>query len=75
MLGGERMKTFITAKRKARGLTQLQLAQLTGVTKQYIYLIESGKRRPSYEVAKELASILKVDWRLFFEDIDSESVS
>ena len=68
MLGGEAMRGFLKVKREEKGLTQLLLSQFVGVSEQYIYLIESGKRRPSYEVATKIASILDIDWRLFFED-------
>lgn len=39
--------TTITAARAALGLTQAELAELAGVNKGYLSLVESGQRTPS----------------------------
>ena len=46
--------------RNDRGMSQEQLAKLSGVTQQYIQLIESNKRTPSIRVAKKIAGALGV---------------
>lgn len=55
-------------KRKAAGMTQLELAEKVGVVHQHISNIECGSFKPSVTVAKEIARILGFDWVLFFED-------
>ena len=46
--------------RNNRGMSQEQLAKLSGVTQQYIQLIESNKRTPSIRIAKKIAGALGV---------------
>lgn len=46
--------------RKARGLSQRQLAEGTSITRTYISHIESGDRLPSVRVLRELAPRLGV---------------
>jgi transcriptional regulator with XRE-family HTH domain len=46
--------------RRARGLTQEQLAELAGFTQQYLSELENGKQNPTavtlYELAQQLGS-------------------
>jgi len=51
---GEKIKTL----RKTRGLTQEQLAALSGLSIQYIGEIERGKRNPSLTSVENLATAL-----------------
>jgi XRE family transcriptional regulator, master regulator for biofilm formation len=47
--------------REDKGLTQVQLAKKTGVTQEYIAMIESGVRKnPTIDVLKRLAKSLDV---------------
>ena len=55
--------------RSANNVTQQELGDLVGVTRQHISAIELKKLRPSVEVAKTIAYVLDFDWKLFFEDI------
>lgn len=45
-------------KRIEKNLTQLELANLTGVTPKYIGFIENGERNPSLRVAQKIAKVL-----------------
>jgi putative transcriptional regulator len=45
-------------RKQAGGLTQQELAQRAGVTRQSIISIERGRYRPSVELALRLASVL-----------------
>lgn len=59
---------------KARGgLTHGQVAQQAGIKRQYYTMIECGARKPSVAVAKRIASALKFDWTIFFDDIGNET--
>ncbi len=44
--------------RRQQGLTQAQLAQTVGVSRQSIIAIEKGKYKPTIELALKLARIL-----------------
>ena len=65
------MKSCIADKRKARGLTQQQLASLLGVTRQTIITLENDKYYPSILLAHKIAQIFDVrieDIFIFEED-------
>ena len=51
------MKNYIAEKRKARGLTQQQLASLLGVTRQTIISLENDRYNPSILLAHKIAQI------------------
>jgi transcriptional regulator with XRE-family HTH domain len=46
--------------RQARGMTQEQLAEKTGVTREYIARLEAGRYDPSLSTIEKLAKALKV---------------
>lgn len=56
-----KLKDRIKEAREAKGLTQPQLAELCGVTRQAVYYWESGKREPSLRVFACLSNILALD--------------
>ncbi len=58
---------WLTASRNEKKITMKQLAESIGISESFYCQIESGKRRPSVENAKKLASILGFDWTMFFE--------
>ena len=45
-----------------------QVADRAGISESMYCLIESGKRRPSPEVAKRIGSYLGFDWTKFYDD-------
>ena len=49
--------------RLKRGLSQAELAQMAGLTADYLFKVESGRRGCNPEAAGELAAVLKVDLR------------
>lgn len=51
-------KNNLKCYRKVSRITQKELADKVGVTKDYIYMIEKGVRNPSIMVAKKIATIL-----------------
>jgi len=53
--------------RKARGLTQEQLAEMIDVEQKHVSRIESGKNYPSIELLKKMAAALKVPLMGFFD--------
>ena len=54
--------------RKEHGLTQVKLAEMCGVSKSTITMIEMGVNHPSVPLAKKLGKVLEVDWPVFFAD-------
>lgn len=55
-------------ERIERGYTQQALAEVVGVKQGTISAIETGKRRPSVDAARRIASVLNIDWTRFFVD-------
>ena len=62
------MRNWLIAIRKARGLTQIQLADIVRMSPSYIALIETGERKVPVWTAKRIASALGFDWQRFYED-------
>lgn len=52
--------------RKEKGVTQLRLSILTGLSKDYIAAIECGRRVPSVKRLVLIASALNIDVYKFF---------
>ncbi len=59
------MKNRISEIRKARGLTQQDLANLLGVTRQTVISLENGRYNPSITLAFKLAKT----FQMHIEDI------
>ena len=57
----------ISKIRKKEGLTQLELADKTGLHVTTIGKIEAGMRTPTLETRKKLAKVLKVDITELFD--------
>lgn len=62
-------KSNLQYYRKKNNFTQLELAKKVGVTKDYISMIERGKKNPGIFLAKRIAMILNstID-EIFFEN-------
>ena len=54
-------KNTLQELRIKKGLTQKELAKLTDTTKDYISLLERGKRNPSDKMKEKLAKIFGVE--------------
>ena len=65
---------WLKAIRKQKGFTQEKLSQQVKITQPSYCNIETGKRRPSPEVAQKIASILNFKWTRFFEE-DNKTAS
>ena len=73
MKRGVYMKNRIAEKRKARGLTQQQLASLLGVTRQTIISLENDRYNPSILLAHKIAQIFdaRIEDIFIFEEEDA----
>lgn len=54
--------------RKAKGLTQEELAAKCDVQRTTVTMIETGENLPSVQLAKKLAEVLEIDWTEFFNE-------
>jgi len=61
---GEKIK----AARKARGLTQIELAQKANISRSYLGDVEADRYNASVETLKAIALALSVDVATFFDD-------
>ena len=53
-------RELIIRHRKAKGLSQKQLAAQVGITQPFMNEIESGKKKPSIEVLFKLCEVLYI---------------
>ena len=60
------MSEHLKKLRLEAGLTQSELSNKLGCTMQYYNMIENGKKIPSVQLSKKIASILGTDWTIFF---------
>lgn len=72
----EELKTLLVSKRKELGFSHQDVADKSGanITRSFYGMIENGERRPSVEVAKRIASLLKIEWTIFFEVKSNEKL-
>ena len=61
------MRDWLRNKRLEKQLTQAQLAEMVGADATMISKIEVGDRRPSVELAKKIAEVLRFDLTRFYE--------
>ena len=54
-------------ERQKKKLTQQQLADMLGITRQTISHIECGRIKPSINNAKAIANVLGFEWAIFFK--------
>lgn len=54
--------------REQEGITQTELANKVGVTRQAISLFELKVNKPSVAIAKKIGEVLHFDWTQFYED-------
>lgn len=63
-----KQRTWFKEIRESRNLTQVQVANLSGISRTMLTEIENSKANPSVDTAKKIASALNFDWTKFFED-------
>jgi len=60
------MKNAVRDLREKRGLTQKELGELVGVSRQAIHAIETGKFDPSIWLAHDLAKLFQIPIEALF---------
>lgn len=61
------LRTWLKKLREEKGLTQLELAELSNVERTTYASIEQGRRNPSVANAMRIAEVLDVEWTIFFD--------
>lgn len=69
------LQSFVAPVRRARGLTQQQLARAAGVSRQTIVELEAGGYNPSTALALRLALLLDVAVEELFALTDEETAA
>jgi putative transcriptional regulator len=64
----KKLKKRLVDYRKESGMSQQELADIVGISRNYISEIENGVKRPSGPVALRLAETLGFDMSIFFEN-------
>ncbi len=59
--------TILRSTRRAMDLTQAEVAKKTGVSASYISLLESGARKPSFEVMHDLNRLYQLGSEVWFQ--------
>lgn len=54
--------------RRKKGLKQEEVARIVGMSRAGYSNIETGKRRPSVDVARKIAAALGFEWTRFYDD-------
>ncbi|WP_041123084.1 helix-turn-helix transcriptional regulator [Jeotgalibacillus alimentarius] len=63
----ESLQALLKRKRDLLQLSQQEIADQAGITRQFYGMVECGERKPSVPVAQKLAIVLEVEWTVFFE--------
>ena len=61
-------RDWLIKKRKAKKISQEELALKCDVSQVTIARIETGERRPSPELSKKIADVLNFSWTKFYEE-------
>ncbi len=69
---GETIGSRIREARKEKGFTQEELAKKVEVSKNYIYLIESGRENPGKKAVRDIAKTLGVTDHWILDGISSK---
>ena len=62
---------WIREKRAVENMTVAQLADMVGITRQYMYLIEAGKQLPKMSVLQRIAKAFNGKFEFEFKEKDN----
>ena len=66
------MRTALRMARERKQLTQAQVAECVGISREYYVQLEAGQRDPSIRVAFRIGEVLDADPRWLFADVIDE---
>lgn len=61
-------REWLVQARMAKGLSQAEVAEQSGIVQQSYQLIENGANRPRPETAQRIGAVLGVPWVRFYEE-------
>lgn len=67
-------RKWLASIRESHNKSQEEVAEKSGITRQYYGMIESGQRNPSVRAAQEIGKALDFSWTLFFEQEGNEKL-
>lgn len=67
------MRHWLKQMRLAKGLTQVQVANLSGISRSYYADIERGTANAGGSTAKSIADVLGFEMSLFFVEVGRET--
>lgn len=62
------MRQWLIDARKAKRMTQADVAKRVKISEPSYSCIENGKQHPRVSTAKRIAEALDIEWTRFFED-------
>lgn len=62
----------IRQEREKRGWTQENVAKMIGITPEAVSMLETGQRKPSYEVLVKLEDLYRMNHRKLFKEIPDQ---
>lgn len=71
-IGGVILIKQIKDCRNEKKFSQLEVAEMVGISQSHYCEIENGTATPSVAVAKAIAKALDFDWTRFYEDSDEQ---
>ena len=72
--GDIKVRSWLVELRTSKGLTQQDVSDKVGITRQMISAIENGDADPSVKAAQSLGEALGVPWTRFFEQPDEKPI-
>ncbi len=67
------MREWLKNLRIQLDMSQQELADKVGVSREYITMIENNERTPSVVIAKKIGVELNFNWIIFFENKSNET--
>lgn len=67
------MRVWLRNCRERCGLTQENLAEKSGISRQMVGHLETGKANPSVKTAMVIADILGFEWTMFYSNCERNS--
>lgn len=61
------IRDWLVSARETLNMSHENVAEQSGISRQYYGMIENGQRNPSVKAAKKIGEVLKVNWTLFFD--------
>ncbi len=66
------MRVWLRRIRFDKAYSEAKVAEMAKITQPFYHNVEVGKKNPSVETAKKIASVLDFPWTKFFEDSKKE---